>query len=131
MPLTANDLFHRTKLIDNHGHDHLLHSQPKGTETTLKDSSAAGLSPIAVSPLQGQYLALQCRMIKAQNVLEIGTLGGYSSIWFASSGAKVTSIEIDEKSREVAFTVLVDMSKIRMGLRGNRIELTRNRNFLD
>jgi len=38
----------------------------------------------------------------AKNVLEIGTLGGYSSICFAQAGAKVTSIEIDAKHREVA-----------------------------
>ncbi len=35
-------------------------------------------------------------------MLEIGTLGGYSTIWFASTGAKVTSIEIDPKHRDVA-----------------------------
>ncbi|KAJ3483146.1 hypothetical protein NLG97_g7374 [Lecanicillium saksenae] len=38
----------------------------------------------------------------AKNVLEVGTLGGYSSICFAQAGAKVTSVEIDPKHREVA-----------------------------
>lgn len=38
----------------------------------------------------------------AKKILEIGTLGGYSTIWFASTGAHVTSIEIDPKHRDVA-----------------------------
>ncbi|GAB7344093.1 hypothetical protein MBLNU457_1999t1 [Dothideomycetes sp. NU457] len=68
----------------------------------LATSAANGLPPITISPLQGQYLAIQCRLMNAKRVLEIGTLGGYSSIWFASAGASVTSIEIDPKHREVA-----------------------------
>jgi predicted O-methyltransferase YrrM len=68
----------------------------------LSNSDANGLPPITISALQGQYLAIQCRLINAKNVLEIGTLGGYSTIWFASTGAKVTSIEIDPKHRDVA-----------------------------
>ena len=63
---------------------------------------ANGLPAITISDLQGQYLALQCRLINARSVLEIGTLGGYSTIWFAQTGAKVTSIEIDPKHRQVA-----------------------------
>jgi predicted O-methyltransferase YrrM len=41
-------------------------------------------------------------MIGAKHVLEVGTLGGVSTIWFASTGARVTSIEIDPKHRDVA-----------------------------
>lgn len=40
--------------------------------------------------------------MNAKSVLEIGTLGGYSTIWFARTGAKVTSIEIDPKHKDVA-----------------------------
>jgi len=68
----------------------------------LENSAKKGLPPISVSPLQGQYLAIQCQLIGAKTVLEIGTLGGYSTIWFAQAGAKVTSIEINPKHREVA-----------------------------
>ena len=68
----------------------------------LTNSAANGLPPIAISDLQGQYLAIQCQLMNAKSVLEIGTLGGYSTIWFARTGAKVTSIEIDPKHRDVA-----------------------------
>jgi len=68
----------------------------------LSNSTAHGLPPITISPLQGQYLAIQCRLMGAKRVLEIGTLGGYSTIWFASAGTSVTSIEIDAMHRKVA-----------------------------
>jgi predicted O-methyltransferase YrrM len=41
-------------------------------------------------------------LINAKSVLEVGTLGGYSTIWFAKTGAKVTSIEINPRHRNVA-----------------------------
>lgn len=50
---------------------------------TLADSRAAGLPEIAVAPNQGKLLNLMVRMQGARNVLEIGTLGGYSTIWLA------------------------------------------------
>lgn len=68
----------------------------------VSNSKAHGLPAIAVSPLAGQYLAIQAQLIDAKDVLEIGTLGGYSSIWFASTGAHVTSIEINPRHRDVA-----------------------------
>lgn len=62
------------------------------------------LPDIAVSPLQGKFLAVQCMLIKAKNALEFGTLGGYSTIWIASSSPemKVTSIEYDAHHKKVA-----------------------------
>lgn len=71
-------------------------------QAALSNSTAKGLPPIEINPLQGQFLSIQCQLIGAKNVLEIGALGGYSSIWFASTGAKVTSIEINPKHAEVA-----------------------------
>ncbi len=73
-------------------------------EHALSNSTKRGLPPISVSPSQGKFLAIQCRLQGVKNVLEIGTLGGYSTIWFASAGADVhvTSIEIDPKHRDVA-----------------------------
>ncbi len=46
-------------------------------------SDAAGLPAIQVSPLQGQWLAILAAAIRAKSILEIGTLGGYSTIWLA------------------------------------------------
>lgn len=47
----------------------------------LRDSDAAGLPPIAVAPNQGKLLQLLAQIQGARRILEIGTLGGYSTIW--------------------------------------------------
>ena len=52
-------------------------------EATLADSVSAGLPEIAVSPPQGKLLMLLAASIGARRILEIGTLGGYSTIWLA------------------------------------------------
>lgn len=65
----------------------------------------AGLPAIAVSAAQGKFLEIVARMIGARRILEIGTLGGYSTIWMAralpADGAIVT-LEIDRKHAGVA-----------------------------
>jgi len=92
---------HQASEIDTLACSSLLTPDPK-LDQALKNSTANNLPPITISPLQGQYLAIQCQLIGAKSVLEIGTLGGYSTIWFASTGAHVTSIEISPKHRDVA-----------------------------
>ncbi|KAE9381211.1 S-adenosyl-L-methionine-dependent methyltransferase [Stipitochalara longipes BDJ] len=87
--------------IDDLAHTSLLRPNPK-LDHAISNSKANGLPDITVTKLQGQFLAVQCQLIGAKTVLEIGTLGGYSTIWFASTGASVTSIEIDPKHRDVA-----------------------------
>jgi len=71
----------------------------------LADSEAAGLPPIAVSAPQGKFLRLLARIHGARSVLEIGTLGGYSTIWLAGAlpadGLLVT-LEVDPEHAEVA-----------------------------
>lgn len=52
-------------------------------DDVLKASEVAGLPPIQVSPLQGRMLMLLAQMAGAKRILEIGTLGGYSTIWLA------------------------------------------------
>ena len=52
-------------------------------DAVLAANAAAGLPPHDVSPLQGRFLEILVRMIGARRVLEIGTLGGYSTIWMA------------------------------------------------
>jgi predicted O-methyltransferase YrrM len=72
---------------------------------SLADSAAAGLPPIEVSPQAAQLLGLLVRMSGARRVLEIGTLGGYSTICLAravgSDGAVVT-LEYEPRHAEVA-----------------------------
>ncbi|PMD39573.1 S-adenosyl-L-methionine-dependent methyltransferase [Hyaloscypha variabilis F] len=87
--------------IDTLAHTSLLRPNP-ALDSALASSTAAGLPDITITKLQGQYLAIQCQLLGAKSVLEIGTLGGYSTIWFASTGASVTSIEINPKHRDVA-----------------------------
>ncbi|KAF7553050.1 hypothetical protein G7Z17_g3908 [Cylindrodendrum hubeiense] len=87
--------------IDAQATSTLLRPNPK-LEYALANSAAKGLPPISVLPLAGQYLSILTQLIGAKSVLEVGTLGGYSSICFAEAGAKVTSIEIDPKHRDTA-----------------------------
>lgn len=71
-------------------------------EKSLSTSAAHNLPAITISALQGQFLSIQCQLIGAESVLEIGTLGGYSTLHFAKTGAHVTSIEINPKHRDIA-----------------------------
>lgn len=87
--------------IDSHAESTLLRPNHQ-LDNAVANSVKHELPTIAVQPLQGQFLSVQCSLIGAKSVLEIGTLGGYSTIWFANAGAKVTSIELDPKRREVA-----------------------------
>ena len=74
-------------------------------ERALERSAAAGLPPIAVSPVQGKLLHLLARVRGARRILEVGTLGGYSTIWLARAlphdGALIT-LEIDPEHAAVA-----------------------------
>jgi predicted O-methyltransferase YrrM len=68
-------------------------------------SAAAGLPPAEVSPTQGKLLHLLARIQGARSILELGTLGGYSTIWLARalpSGGRVITLEADERYAEVA-----------------------------
>ncbi|SCC04540.1 O-methyltransferase [Kosakonia oryziphila] len=57
--------------------------QDEVLEQVLANNQRAGLPAIDVSPMQGQLLALLVRMVRAKRILEIGTLGGYSTLWMA------------------------------------------------
>ncbi|MEH3033245.1 MAG: O-methyltransferase [Aeromicrobium erythreum] len=70
-----------------------------------RSAAAAGLPTHEVAANQGQLLAILCRMIGARRVLEIGTLAGYSTIWFAravGTDGLVTSLEVDPVAADVA-----------------------------
>lgn len=76
-----------------------------GDSGVLQANSAAGLPPIDVSPAQGKFLHLIARSIGARRVLEIGTLGGYSTIWLARAvgeDGQVLSLEFQPRHAEVA-----------------------------
>lgn len=74
-------------------------------DAALEASAAANLPVIQVSPPQGKLLHLLARLQGARNILEIGTLGGYSTIWLARAlppGGRVLTLEADAKHAEVA-----------------------------
>ncbi|WP_254890475.1 O-methyltransferase, partial [Cronobacter sakazakii] len=71
----------------------------------LENNRLAGLPPHDVSPLQGQFLALLVMMTGAKRVLEIGTLGGYSTLWLARAlpeDGLVVTLEASAEHAEVA-----------------------------
>ena len=85
--------------------DALLVGQDAGLRDALEASDAAGLPSISVTPAQGKVLNLLARSIGARAILEIGTLGGYSTIWLARGlqpGGRLITIEADEKHAAVA-----------------------------
>ncbi|MCU1219304.1 MAG: methyltransferase [Candidatus Angelobacter sp.] len=74
-------------------------------ESALDSSRAAGLPTINVSPTQGKLLHMLARMQGARSILEMGTLGGYSTIWLARAlptEGRLISLEIDQKRAEIA-----------------------------
>lgn len=71
----------------------------------VQASDAAGLPQIAVSAQQGKFLSLLAGAIQARRILEIGTLGGYSTIWLARGAGprgRVVTLEYEPRHAEVA-----------------------------
>lgn len=74
-------------------------------EAALKTSAEAGLPAIAVSPGQGKLLHVLARLVNARRILEIGTLGGYSTIWLARAlpeAGRLVTLEAEPKHAEIA-----------------------------
>jgi predicted O-methyltransferase YrrM len=74
-------------------------------QETLAASEAAGLPSISVAPNEGKLLMLLAQLCGARNILEMGTLGGYSTIWLARgmvSGGSLITLEANPRHAEVA-----------------------------
>jgi predicted O-methyltransferase YrrM len=92
-------------------------------EEVLEANTDAGLPPHDVSPLQGKLLWMLARVSGARRVLEIGTLGGYSTIWLARAlpeGGRVVTLEVDPERaegarRKVARAGLAAVVDVRVG----------------
>jgi predicted O-methyltransferase YrrM len=101
----------------------LLIGEDAALEAALRDSEQAGLPPIAVTASQGRMLNLLARIHGARRILEIGTLGGYSTIWLARAlpaGGRLVSLEVEEAyarvaERNVARAGLAEPVEIRVG----------------
>lgn len=88
--------------VDTYIADHLV-GDDKILDAALEASEAAGLPRINVAPNQGKFLMMLAQAIGARRILEIGTLGGYSTIWLAralpSDGRLVTLEAVDKHAR--------------------------------
>ncbi len=83
----------------------LLVVPDQALDAALESSNAAGLPQINVAPNQGKLLHLIARIHGARKILEIGTLGGYSTIWLARAlppDGQMVTLEIEQKHADVA-----------------------------
>jgi predicted O-methyltransferase YrrM len=90
--------------VDQYLTDLLVRSDP-ALDAALAANSAATLPRRDVSPLQGQLLHLLARLSRAHTILEIGTLGGYSTIWLARAlprGGRLISLEAEPRHAAIA-----------------------------
>ena len=108
--------------IDDHIVGILSPSDP-ALDQALADSKAAGLPAINVAPNQGKLLQLLAQTIGARRVLEVGTLGGYSTIWLAralpSDGRLITleysPVHAEVARANIARAGLADIVEVRVG----------------
>lgn len=90
--------------VDAYLSDTLVGHDPD-LEAAIAAQEEAGLPAIEVAPLNGKFLHLLARISGARRVLEIGTLGGYSTIWLARAlpdGGRVVSIEAEPRNAAIA-----------------------------
>jgi len=83
----------------------VLFEADSSLDAVLAANHDQGLPPIDVSPAQGKLLSLLARIQGAKKVLEIGTLGGYSTIWMARAlprDGKIVTLELDPHHASVA-----------------------------
>ncbi|WP_455133078.1 O-methyltransferase [Microbacterium aurum] len=100
MPLSAD----AADAVDRYLVDTLIGEDP-ALASAVADQQAAGMPDIEVAPTGGKLLHLLARAIGARRVLEIGTLGGYSTIWLARAlpdGGRVITIEAEPAHAAVA-----------------------------
>lgn len=110
---TAVDSYLSDTLI---GHDAALEAAQKAT-------ADAGMPAISVSPTQGKMLQVLATSVNASSILEIGTLGGYSTIWLArglAAGGRIVTLEKDSGHATVARSNIAragfaDMVELRIG----------------
>jgi predicted O-methyltransferase YrrM len=85
--------------------DRLLIGDDSALTAAHEATAAAGMPPIEVSPQYGKFLYLIASAVQARRILEIGTLGGYSTIWLARAAGpsgQVVTLEVEPKHAEVA-----------------------------
>ena len=109
--------------VDRYITDLLVPSDPV-LDAALRDSAAADLPPINVAPNQGKLLQLLALAQGARRILEIGTLGGYSTIWLGRAlpaDGRLITLEADPKhaavaGANIARAGLADVIEVRLGM---------------
>lgn len=94
----------RWRNVDDYIAGQLLGPDPV-LDAALAANQAGELPAIDVAPVQGKFLHLLARMAGAKRILEVGTLGGYSTIWLARAlpeGGRLTTLEVDPHHADVA-----------------------------
>lgn len=92
------------RAVDDYIAERLLGADPV-LDAALAANAAGGLPATDVSPVQGKMLHLLARGIGARRILEIGTLGGYSTIWLARAlpeGGRLVTLELEPHHADVA-----------------------------
>jgi predicted O-methyltransferase YrrM len=90
--------------VDRYINETVVPSDP-ALDAAVEASATAELPAIAVTPNQGKLLHILARLVRAHRILEIGTLGGYSTIWLARAlpgDGRVITLEVNPKHAEVA-----------------------------
>jgi predicted O-methyltransferase YrrM len=90
--------------VDAYLDEKLVH-RDAALEAALADNDAAGLPAMSVSPTYGKLLHVLALSVGAKSIVEVGTLGGYSTIWMARAlppGGRLVTLEINPKMAEVA-----------------------------
>lgn len=116
--------------VDAYIEERLLGDDPVQAET-LRQNAADGLRPIDVSPAQGKFLHLIARMIGAKRILEVGTLGGYSTIWLARAlpaDGRLVTLEYEQRHAEtarknIARAGFADRVEVRVGAAADTLPL--------
>src|SRR6185436_2020098 len=106
-PETLSSIIMSQKLFESVDHyiSDLFEDQDEALPATEKSIIEANIPQISVSPNQGKFLQVLARLCKASRILEIGTLGGYSTIWMARalpSTGRLVSLELDPNHAAVA-----------------------------
>jgi len=86
-------------------HSKLLVKKDAALDAAIKSQNDNGLPDIAVTESQGKFLQLLARSISARNILEVGTLGGYSTIWLGKAlpeDGKIITLELEPHHAKLA-----------------------------
>ncbi len=90
--------------VDSYISNLMVH-QDEALDAAIKEGRAAGLSAINVTPSQGKMLQILALMQGAHDILEIGTLAGYSTIWLGRAlpaGGRLITLELEKKHAKIA-----------------------------